>query len=214
MPREKKNSKKVIVKETGYPPIREESKKRFWKNILLIGLLIIGVLLWKFKGQFIAAMVNGQPISRWQLNEQLQKKFGDQTLDGLISEKLILSAAKQKGILISSGEIDGRMKQIEERLKGKISLNDALKAQGLTKDDLRQQLEIQMSIEKLFDKEATVSTKDVDDYISNNKEAYKNATDPAVVRNEAENIIRQQKISDLFEQWFADIRKNAKIQKF
>ncbi len=204
MPR-KINTKKIN------PP---EPVKLPWKNIFLIGLLIVAVLFWIFKGQFIAAMVNGQPISRWQLNSELGKKFGSQVLDGLINERLILAAAKQKGIFVTANEIDNRMKQIEDRLKGKMGLDEALKAQGLTKEDLRKQIEIQISIEKLFDKEATVSTQEIDDYLGRNKEAYKNATDEAAVKKEIAGIIHQQKISDAFEKWFADIRKNAKIQSF
>lgn len=210
--------RKKITKKSDTPQVISVLEKRItkppWKNILLIVLLILAVLFWVFKGWFIAAMVNGQPISRWQLNSQLENKFGKQVLDGLINERLILSAAKQKGIFITANEIDSRIKQIEERLKGSITLDEALKAQGLTKDDLRKQIEIQISIEKLFDKESTVSSQEIDDYFARNKEAYKSATDEAAVKKEIEGIIRQQKIGDSFEKWFADIRKNAKIQSF
>ncbi len=184
------------------------------KNILLIGVLILLALVWKFKGNFIAAMVNGQPISRMQLNDRLVKKFGDQTLDSIINERLILAAARQKGIFVKSEEIDNKVKQIETRLNGKISLDDALKAQGLTKEDFRKELEIQVSIEKLFEKDATVSSNEIDDYMKKNSQVYKSATDPAAVNMEIKSILGQQKINDLFEKWFADIQKNAKITKF
>lgn len=187
---------------------------RSWKHIVLFALLIVGLLLWKFKGQFIVAMVNGQPISRWQLNNQLEKKFGDQVLENLINERLILSAIRQKGIFITAGEIDSRMKQIEDRLQERVSLDDALKTQGLSKDDFRRQIEIQLSIEKLFGNESTISAKEADDYYFKNKAAYKDATDTAAVKKDIENTLRQQKMADLFEKWFADIRKDAKIQKF
>lgn len=210
--------KRKITKKLDTPEVNSPSEKKFtkppWKNILLIGLLIIAVLFWIFKGQFIAVMVNGQPISRWQLNSELEKKFGEQVLEGLINERLILAAAKQKGIFITSNDIDGRIKQIEERLKGSMALDDALKAQGLTRDGLKKQIEIQISIEKLFDKESTVSTQEVEDYLGRNKEAYKNATDEAAVKKEIAGIIRQQKVADSFDKWFTEIRKDAKIQKF
>lgn len=185
-----------------------------WKHIVLIAILLIGVIFWKFKGQFIVAIVNGQPVSRWQLNDQLMKKFGDQALESMINERLIISAMRQKGIFVTTDDINNREKQIEERLQGKMTLDDALKAQGLTKDDFKRQLEIQISIEKFFEKDASISSKEMEDYIGQNKEAYKNATDPAALKLEVENTLKQQKIADLFEKWFADIRKNAKIQKY
>ncbi len=190
------------------------SSKKPWKHIVLIAILLIGVIFWKFKGQFIVAIVNGQPVSRWQLNEQLMKKFGDQALDAMINERLIIASLRQKGIFVTTDDINARQKQIENRLQGKLTLDDALKAQGLTKDDFKRQLEIQISIEKFFDKDASVSSKEVENYISQNKEAYRNATDPAALKLEVENSLKQQKIADLFEKWFADIRKNAKIQKY
>lgn len=210
------NGKELELTSKGAPNTFDlkTTARRSWKHIVLFVLLIVGLLLWKFKGQFIIAMVNGQPISRWQLNNQLEKKFGDQVLENLINERLILSAIRQKGIFITAGEIDNRMKQIENRLQERVSLDDALKTQGLSKDDFRRQVEIQLSIEKLFGNESTISAKEVDDYYLKSKAAYKDATDTAAVKKDIENTLRQQKIADLFEKWFADIRKDAKIQKF
>lgn len=196
-------------------PDRSKSSSLFsLKNILLGFVLIVVVLLWKFKGVFIVALVNGQPVSRLYLNSQLRKRFGDQVLDNIISERLILAAAREKGIFITTAEIDQRIKEIEERLEGKATIEEALKAQGLTKEDFRRQIEIQLSIDKIFDNQASVSASDVDEYIEKNKQYYKNATDTVSLKEEVKNTLRQQKITELFDSWFAEIRKNAKINKF
>lgn len=184
------------------------------RNIVLIVILVIALLLWKFKGSFIAAMVNGQPISRWELNNQLSRKFGDQMLENLINERLILASARQKGVLVTNEDIDKKVKEIETRLAGQTSLSEALKAQGLTTEEFRHQLEIQLSIDKMFDKEASISTTDIEDYISKNSQVYKSATDGALVRQEVTDVLKQQKISDLFEKWFTDIKKSASVKKF
>lgn len=184
------------------------------RNIILIIILVIALLLWKFKGSLIAAMVNGQPISRWQLNDQLVRKFGDQMLENIINERLILAAARQKGIIVTSQDIDTKIQDIEKRLAGQTTLDEALKAQGMTKEEFRRQIEIQLSIDKLFDNEATVSSTDIDEYISKNAQAYKNATDPALLRKEVNDLLKQQKISDLFEKWFSEVKKSASVKKF
>lgn len=208
--RTKKKVEMVISKENAVNTPKRISKK----NIALIVIFLLVALLWKFRSSFIVAMVNGQPISRWQLNDQLVKKFGEQTLESIINERLILSAARQKGLFIKTDEIDNRTKEIETRLSGKMSLDDALKAQGLTRDDFKRQLEIQISIEKLFEKESTISSKEIDDYISSNSQSFKSSTNPAEVRSEVNAMLRQQKINDLFEKWFTEIQKNAKVSKF
>lgn len=215
MPRRKTRSvKKAETPISSVTNFQTVSRRVSRKNLILIAIFILIAVLWKFRSSFIVAMVNGQPISRWQLNDRLMQKFGDQTLDSVINERLILAAARQKGVFVKSEEIDSRVQQIEQRLQGQISLDDALKAQGLTKDDFKKELEIQLSIEKMFDTEATVSAVEMDDYLAKNSQAYQNATDPAQVREEVKAVLRQQKVNDLFEKWFDDIRNNAKITKF
>lgn len=205
---------KTVSADTIVSNLQSVPKRVSRRNMILIAIFILLAILWKFKSSFIVAMVNGQPISRWQLNDRLMKKFGDQTLDSIINERLILAAARQKGIFVKSEEIESRSKQIEQRLNGKISLDDALKAQGLTRDDFKKELEIQVSIEKLFDKDATVAAVDVENYIKNNSQAFARATDPAQVTEEVKTILRQQKVNDLFETWFNDIKKSTKVTKF
>lgn len=206
--------KKEEVSVSEKPAFSARSQLLNPKNLIIIGLLVLVVVLWKFKGYFIAATINGAPISRFELNNQLTRRFGQQTLENLINERLILSAARQKGIFITSDEIAGRVKQVEERLAGQTTLVEALKAQGLTDSMFKRQIEIQISIEKMFEKDATVSAKDIDDYVKNNSAFYKESTDPAKVRTEVEANLKQQKISELFDPWFAEIRKNASVKSY
>jgi hypothetical protein len=223
MPRGKASrTKKLTIHEdsefTGMdvqtPPVTSKGLRLFTvKNIIIVVILILVVLAWKFKGYFIVATVNGQPISRFELNDQLISRFGAQTIDSMINERLIMGAARQKGIFISAGEIDARVKEIEGRLQGQ-KLADALTAQGLTEPMFRHQLEVQLSIEKLFDKEATVSPKEIEDYIAQNSVALKNATDTAALQADVTANLKQQKISELFDKWFTDVKKNASVKKF
>jgi hypothetical protein len=181
------------------------------KNIIILALIVLSLLAWKAKDYFIVATVNNQPISRSELSKELYRRFGQQILDVLINERLILSAARQKGVFIATNSIDSRIKQIEESLQGQMSLDDALKAQGLDMDGFKKQLEIQLSIEQMFENEATLSASEVDDYIKENAEAYKNSTDPAALKEQVASMLKQQKISQLFETWFQGIRNDAKI---
>lgn len=209
-------SEEVKVENNFLPKTSQNGNNSFLtkKNMILLAILLIAILGWKFKGQFIAATVNGQPISRMELNSQLEKKFGSQVLDNLVNERLIMGAARQKGVFVTADEIDKKVKEIETRLVGKITLDDALKAQGLTKEDFKRQIEIQVSIDKLFEKESTVSSTEIDDYISKNSQTFKSATDPAQMKSQVNDILKQQKVSEVFDIWFADIKKNAKVNKY
>jgi foldase protein PrsA len=223
MSKSKKSSTKVLKakKEVDFIPesIEKEipsvpQRKLFTiKNVMLVIIVVVVISVLIFKDKFIAATVNGQPISKMQLSGELEKRFGSQVLDSMVNEMLILSASRQKGIFITSDDIDKKTKQVEEQLKGQMSLDDALKAQGMTKDDFKKQIEIQLSIDKMFDKEATVSDKDVDDYISKNEAVAKSSSDTAALKSQVKDMLKQQKTAELFNKWFTDIRSKASIKK-
>lgn len=196
--------------EAGQTP-KKSSKVR---NIIFILILLSGLLFWKFKGYFVAALVNGQPISRWELSSVLSRRFGEQTLENIVNERLILAAARQKGIFVSTKDIDDKINDVKNKLEGRMTLDEALNMQGLTKDEFRRQIEIQLSIDKLFDKETTVSATEIEDYIQKNSSISKTATDPAMLREDVKAMLKQQKMTETFDNWFTEIRKNAKIQKF
>ena len=183
------------------------------KNLIIAGLILLALSFWFMKNYFIVATVNGQPISRFELNTRLNSQFGSSVVDQLINERLLLGAARQQGIFVTSGEIDQKIKDIEKSLDGKMSLDQALKMQGLSSATFRRQLELQLSIEKMFVKEATVGAQEIDEYLKNNKDLFPQATDPAKLRSEVEGFIKQQKISNLYEEWFNKIKKDAKISR-
>jgi len=199
-------------------PLDLESRKRpSWLRylpLLIILVVILALFAVKYKNLFIVATVNGDPISRLTLEQELNSKYADQTLDSLISEKIILSEAQKKGVTVSQKEIDNRIKEIEDRLKGQISLDDALKAQGFTRDSFQKQLEIQLTIDKMFDSEATVSEKEIDDYLAQNPDMVTSSTDPAKLRTDVKDSLKQQKIGDLFDAWFTQIKSKANVNKW
>jgi foldase protein PrsA len=135
------------------------------RNIIFIIILLAALAVWKFKGMIIAAWVNGQPVTRMELNDVMLKRYGQQTLDGIINERLILQAIQNKGIKVSDAEINDKVKEIEDKLKGTISLKDALAAQGMTEETFKKQMEVQIAVDKYFDKDASVSSKEIEDYI-------------------------------------------------
>ena len=217
------------VKKTAAPKtklsrvaLEGKSQKKSWrnflpgkiispKNLLIVGLLLLALLFWAARNYFIVATVNGQPISRFELNSRLNTQFGQAIIDQLINERLLLGAARQQGIFITAEEIEKRIKDIEGSLEGKMSLTQALSLQGLTPNTFKRQLELQLSIEKLFSDKASVSASEIDDYLKNNQNLFPEATDPAKLKTEVEGFIKQQKISKLYEEWFNNIKKDAKI---
>lgn len=203
----------VDMPETSLTPARSSSNSSLRRYIIIIVLVILALLAFRFKNLFIVATVNGKPITRLAFEKELNSKFGDQTLENMISEQIILSEAKNKGVSVEKADVDSKVKEIEERLKGQIALDDALKAQGLTKESFEKQLEVQLIIDKMFDKEATISDKEIDEYLSQNQEALASSTDPAKLREDIYQTLKQQKVGDLFDKWFTEAKQKANIVK-
>lgn len=214
----KKVNRKVrpaIIEET----IVEQSSsmpRRPMPKILLVVPLIIALLfllIWKNKGWFVAATVNNQPIWRWDLEQRFVSRFGTQTLDEMVNEQILKNEAGKQGINVSEQEINNKVSEIEKTLTGKVTLKEALTQQGMTLDDFRRQVQIQILIEKLTANKVTVSDKEITDYVDKNKDSL-TATDDAGMRDEAKTAILQGKRNETFQKLFENLKKSAKVTKF
>lgn len=187
-----------------------KSKKYFYIAVLILGILLLAVYK---KSWFVAALVNGAPITNIELQTQLNKQFRTQTLNQLVNEKLILSEASKNGSIPTDVEIDQKISELEKSVGGKEIFDNLLSQQGQTRASIRNQIRIQLAITKLYEKEATVSAEEVAKFLEENRQSLQ-ATESAAQEKEAFDAIKQQKLSQIFNQKFTELRQNAKIQIF
>jgi len=184
---------------------------------VLIGLIVVILIVaaFFFKGFFVAALVNGQPISRFTVISELEKQGGKQALTSLVNQTLILQEAKKRNVTVSQSEIDASLKQIEDSLKAQgQDLNTALSMQGMTRSDLMTQLKLRSLVEKLLADKIGVTDSEVTDYITKNKETLPtNMTDAELKKNVIEQL-KQQKLGSASQAWLDQLNKNAKINYF
>lgn len=186
------------------------SSKKFYIILVILGLLLL--FIYK-KNWFVAAMVNGTPITNLDLQMCLNKQFRTQTLNQMINEKIILSEAAKNNAIATESEVNKKISEIETSVGGAQSFDALLAQQGQTRDSIRQQIRLQLSIEKLYANQATVSGEEVNKFIEQNKDQLR-ATDSAGQQKEAYDDIRSQKLSQIFSQKFQDLRQKAKTQIF
>lgn len=232
-------AKKTTKKATKKPAVRKESSKASMKveetkstshsasslssttykkhmtkrnGLILLGLIILGILIYVLRGFFVAATVNGQPITRVQVVQELEKQSGKKTLDSLVTKTLILQEMEKKNITVTDAEVNAEVKKIEDALKQQgRTLSDALAQQGLSQADLREQLKIQKMIEKLFSKDVVVTDAEVIKYIEDNKEALPADQDPNTLKSTIKEQLKQQKLTTKFQTWLTEVQKKAKI---
>ena len=208
------NEESLVPQESPVRPAPATSHSQLIRNILIILLVALILIALKFKNLFIVATVNGKPIDRLSFEQELNNKYGQQTLENMISEQVILSEAEKRNIKVEKDEVDKKIKEIEDRLKGQVSLDEALLAQGLTRESFRKQLEIQIVIDKMFAKDAKITDKEIDEYLAQNQETLASSTDTAKLRTDVKEMLLQQKVGDLFDKWFTEAKKKANVVKF
>jgi foldase protein PrsA len=208
-----KTNKKPTAIFSKIKNLPKKIKKRHFAFIIAILLLLVS--LFYFKNQFVAALVNGQPIWRLTLIRELEKQAGKQALDSLITRTLILQEAKKQKITVSKEEVDQEIKEIEDNLtqQGQ-DFARLLEVQGMTRNDLAEQIKIQKLIEKLVGKDIEVSDKEVDEYISQNKDLIPKDSEPEETKASVKEQLRQQKLSDKVTEWLDSLQQNAKINYF
>lgn len=187
-----------------------KKSKKFYIVVIIAGLLLLAIYK---KSWFVAATVNGVPVTNLELQMRLNQQFRSQTLNQLINEKVILGEATKNNVVVTDTDINKKITEVETSVGGAQSLDALLTQQGQTRQSIRQQIKLQLTIEKLYANEATVSAEEVTQFIEQNREQLQ-ATDSAGQQKESYEALKNQKLSQLFSQKFQELRQKAKIQIF
>lgn len=190
--------------------IRSHPPKQIAWVLLILGLLII---LYLNKNLFIAALVNNQPITTQELNTQMKKLYKERILNQMINEKILDQEARKKGVSVSPAEINEKIAEVEKSYGGKESFLMLLSQQGISEEEFTSQTKVRLLVEKLYSKEAQPSEDEIKKYVEANKDNPE-ATDAAKFRQSAQEILKQQKLGQIFTQKFQELKQKAKIQIF
>ena len=205
-------------------PVKEVSaKKKKFNPILLVKILLViavGVVVFllvqKNRGLFVAGMVNKSPISRMELNQKMVEKYGTQTLEEIISERLLNENLKKNKIVITDKEVADELANIKAQYGGEDQFKAAIAQYNMTEaqavDSIKQSLGLKKLIEATYT--ITVSDADIQKYFTDNKASYTGKTLDASLSAEIKDTIYQQQIYTKSQEWYTQIRKDAKVSSF
>jgi len=203
--------KKVAVETAPIVPETEIPTSKPNKLIIIVlALVVLGLLAWKFKTLFVVAIVNGRPVTRYELEQKLMGRYGKQTLDEIVSERLVTEKAQGDKVVVSATEIDLKIADLTKMLAGRTSLEEALAQQGLTMEEFRRQVYLQALVEKLAEPQIKIEDKEVADYLEQNR-SFMTATEEGALKEEAIAALKRQKTTEVFSKIFADLKANAKV---
>lgn len=206
-----KSVRKVANRSVPIRKLTASQKKKIGIGVTIIAVLVI-ILLLTIKGFFIAAIVNGQPITRISVIKELERQGGKATLESLVTRTIITQEGRKRNITLTQNDIDQELKKISKNVESQGStLDQALALQGLTKNQLTEQIRLQLLIQKMVEKETTVTDKEVDDYLAQNKDQMPEGTNQNTLRQGAKAQLKQQKLQTATEKLIKDLHDSAKI---
>lgn len=212
---------KIISKPpTKFNPLNNLSQLIVIKNkkvtaVIILAIVLVVALLFVLKSVFIAAMVNGEPVSRLSVVKALEKQGGKTTLDSLITKKLILQEAKKRNLAVTQNDIDLEIKKITANLQTQGStLDQALASQGMTKSALNDEIRIQVAINKMVGTDVLVTEKEIDDFVAANKAQMAEGTTQAQFRQQATQQLKQQKLQAKTQDFIKSLQDKAKVIHF
>lgn len=206
-----------VVAEAQTPESQAASQSiKINKKVLIIvaSAILVLVLAYLAKGFFVAALVNGQPISRWSVMSTLEKESGKDLLESLIVEKLIAAEAKAQKLEVADAELEAEIKKIEEQITAQGGeLNEALAQQGMTLEILQKQILLQKQVEKLLADKVAVTDEEVSQYITDSQTVIPDGQESSV-REQIKSQLANQKLNMEAPSYIEELKAKAKIKYF
>jgi len=113
------------------------------------------------------ATVNGQKITKGELDARLEAQSGRQALQQMVQQDLVFQYAKQHNITVNDDDVNKQLTQIESRFAPG-QFDTILKNQGLTMDDAKNVIREQLIVKKAVDQNITVGDAQIADYFNKN----------------------------------------------
>lgn len=203
------------VKEVGsgsFQKMPQSSLTKKQKLLVAGGVLVAIFLLFLGRGLFVAATVNGVPVSRLEVIKELEKQGGQQVLDTIINEKLILQEAKKANLAVTDEEINSKIEGFKEQLTSEgQDFDSLLELQGISAEDFREQVMLQLYLEKLLSDRVQLTEEEVNSFLEANRDFMPAGLSDDEMKQLAEEELKQQKLSTEFAAWLPELKANANI---
>lgn len=180
-----------------------------------VAVILIVAALFFAKGIFVAATVNGSPVSRLSVIQELEKQGGKQTLEAIIDKKLIEAELNKQKLSVTKEEVGAEIDTIKSQIAEQGgTLEMALAQQGMTEEKLREQITIQKKLEKLLADKIAVTEAEIDTYLKDSKALPPKELKIEDFRKKISDQLKQQKFQQEAKKWVSDLTENAEIQYY
>lgn len=206
-----------VKKSTTVSDLRSKVLDPKNRRSLILAIIVIVLALAVFFGKnlIVAATVNGQPISRLAIIKDLEAQSGKAALDSIITRTLVFQEANKKNITASEKDIDAEVSRIQKQFQAQGQNLDALLAtQGLSRERFRDEVKVQILVTKILGNQVKVTDKEFNEFLTKNQDLIANEKDQEAAKKSLKQQMEQQKLAQKYQEWIANVKKNAKINYF
>lgn len=181
-------------------------------NLIITSIVAVSLLgLYLASRYLVIAWVDKQPISRFELYNLLDKQFGTEIREQLITERLILTEARKRQVQVAREEIEAEINKVKEQPGGEQQLSQFLQAQGLTQAEFDKIVKVELLKRKMFGKDIQISDEDVNKFIEENKAQLPEVTDK--LKGSIKEQLKQRKISENYQNWLSEALQSARVSR-
>lgn len=188
------------------------------------------------------ALVNGEPITRDELDsqmdemkefyemqgidldseegEEMRAEMEEQLLEDLISQQLVLQAAEAGGFAAEDEEVDAEVQTVKDQFETEEEFTEALAEQDLTEEDFRGQVEEQLVIRAYFEaemeeRETEITEEELEERYQDYLEGQPEDEEPASfeeMKDQLEQMAEQEQMQKISEELLEELREDAEIE--
>lgn len=123
-------------------------------------------------GSEAVATVDGEAITANDLYNAMLEHVGSQTVDQLITERLINKEAEKANIEVTDADLNEEIDKIKKNFPDEATFNQQLAAIGYTLESFKKQMEPQVKLTKLLEPQIEVTDEELQKYYDDNKAMY------------------------------------------
>lgn len=147
-----------------------------WKSgkyiILLFVLLFTFSITGCTKNEEVIAKVGDVNISKEEFYDSLVEKHGEETLNALISEKIIEFEIEKSNYEITQEDIDKEFTLMEFYYGGAEKLAETMAAYGMTREEMEENIKSNLSVKKLVSSNIVVTDEEVEEFYAENSQMF------------------------------------------
>lgn len=182
---------------------------------LVIGFLV-GNRIYKSDQEAVAS-VNGVKITKEQLYNEMLKSNGEQTLDILISDQLIQIETAKQNIVVTDEEVQAELQNYYDYYGGEEAFNEALAGSGYTLDEVKKQIENELSVRKILEPQITITDEELKSYFETNKAQFaqdEQEPDFEESKDKVREALLQEKLQTQYDTWLQSLYDQYTVENY